>query len=79
MIDEKTRVKKILWHCHFNRNIPLICTKHFKGIVSWDWEQIQWILSVRYDECRVAGAYFYSVKYTCLDGFSFDSYSVNDK
>jgi hypothetical protein len=29
-----------------------------KGIMSGNWEWIQWIPSVRYKECRVAGAYF---------------------
>ncbi len=30
-----------------------------KGIVSRDWEQIQWIPSGWSEECRVAGAYFF--------------------
>ncbi len=29
--------------------------------MSRDWERIQWILSVRSEECRADGAYFYSV------------------
>ncbi len=39
-----------------------------KGIVSRDWEQIQWIPSDRFEECRVAGAYFFSVlkPFLCL-------------
>ncbi len=32
-----------------------------KGIVSRDWEQIQWIPSDWSEECRVAGAYFVPV------------------
>jgi hypothetical protein len=60
----------------------------FKGIVCQDWEQIQWIPSAKSEECRVAGAYFFPVlmplscfnsKNACFGGFSFDSYSANDK
>jgi hypothetical protein len=56
--------------------------------VSGDWEWIQWIIIVRSEECRVAGAYLYSVlmpfscfisKNACFGGFSFDSYSANDE
>ncbi len=59
-----------------------------KGIVSRDWEQIQWIPSVKSEKCRVAGAYFFPVlmpfscfnsKNMCFVSFSFDSYSANDK
>jgi hypothetical protein len=59
-----------------------------KGIVSRDWEQIQWIPSDWSEECRVAGAYFspvlkpflcFNLKNACFGGFSFDSYSANDK
>jgi hypothetical protein len=62
--------------------------KTFKGIVSRDGEQIQWIPSDRTEEYRVAGAYLFTVlmpflcfnlKNACFGGFSFDSYSANDK
>ncbi len=45
-------------------------------------------VSIRSEECRVVGAYFYSVlvPFSCFNwkkawfgGFSFDSYSANDK
>ena len=61
---------------------------HIKGIVSRDWERLQWFPSVRSEECRVTGAYFYSIlmpfwcfnsKKACFCGFSFDSYSANDE
>ncbi len=60
----------------------------FKGIVSQDWEKIQWIPSDRFEEWRVAGAYFFpdlmpfsclNSKNACFGSFSFDSYSANDK
>ncbi len=59
-----------------------------QGIVSRDSEQIQWIPNDRSEECRVTGAYFFPVvmpfscfnsKNACFGGFSFDSYSANDK
>jgi hypothetical protein len=62
--------------------------QRLKGIVSGDWEQIQWIPSDKSEECRVAGAYFFlilmsfscfNLKNACFGGFSFDSYSANDK
>jgi hypothetical protein len=61
---------------------------YLKGIVSRDWEQIHWIPSDWSEECRVAGAYFFpflkpflcfNLKNAWFGGFSFDSYSANDK
>jgi hypothetical protein len=58
-----------------------------KRIVSRDRVWIQWILTVRSEECRVAGEYFYSalmpfscfnLKNVCFGCFSLDSYSAHD-
>jgi hypothetical protein len=41
-----------------------------KGIVSRDWEQMQWIPSDRSEECRVAGTYFFLFRwmpFSCIN------------
>ncbi len=97
-LNSDLRINGEVWQNHFrafflcslrcaNTTGDEICTP-LKGIVSRDWEQIQWIPSDRSEECRVAGAYFFPIlmsfsclnsKNACFGGFSFDSYSANDK
>ncbi len=59
-----------------------------KGIVSWDWDWLEWIVNERSKELRIAGAYFYCflMPFSCFNyqkasfvGFSFDSYSADDE
>ncbi len=67
---------------HFFHSLPL------KGIVSWDWDWLEWIVNERSKELRIAGAYFYCflMPFSCFNlqkasfvGFSFDSYSADDE
>ncbi len=60
-----------------------------KGIVSWDWDWLEWIVNEISKELRIAGAYFYCflMPFSCFNlkkktsfvCFLFDSYSADDE
>ncbi len=49
------------WLCFFSifKNATVLA-ESFKGIVSWDWDWLEWIVNGRSRELRIAGAYFYA-------------------
>jgi hypothetical protein len=45
-----------IWSNAKQKKMPKSNDNLFKGIVSQDWERIQWLPCDRFEECRVAGA-----------------------
>ncbi len=44
---------------HLSGSHLIISHTTFKGIVSWDWDRLEWIVNERSKELRIAGAYLY--------------------